>query len=409
MSKLKNMSKDDLRNFCNEGFTDEAIGRMFGVSGVAIGYWRKKWGIQRFSRLTKISKVVLEKDYYSMTTEKFSKKYGVSKTVWLPYLRSLGIVSKLEKRVSSYPDLTPDQITVLIGSLLGDGGISNEGCYYETHCNRQNQYVNSKRLLLKPFSGNLGHDDEVFFRTVAHPVFKNLRKEFYHDDMDGKLIPLDFIARRWDDRILAYWFLDDGYFDDSTGCFSISNNCPHESQLRLFVEFLENKFGWGFSVVPTSGVYIIHMSNTCSLEMSELIKKVATPDMYYKIPEQYLTTDMAFSFLESPHKLYPKFYRLAGESKKRQMEEVLLERMKKSGFPYCCLSDQRKEYILDQFKKYPVSEKGGIISYNTAGMNLCESFFPNIYSARRKGRSSPLEDWKDEKPWENILDTIYLD
>lgn len=399
MSKLKNLTQERLAQFLEDGHTDISVGKFFGVSGEAIGYWRKKWGLKRSEHvlLRSTATETLGADYYSMTSREFSRKYKVSKTVWLPYLKSLGVISKAQKRTASYPPLTGDQTALVVGSLLGDGAISKEGRYYESHSLKQKAYLDSKRFLLRPFSRVSRPDgDCLSFCTVSHPIFFDLRSKFYAEGVEGKLIPVDYIRQVWDDRILAYWFLDDGCFEDSTGSFSISNKCPDRNQLYGFVDFLESRFGWGFHVTPTSSVFLIHMSNSYAREMSELIKRVATPDMYYKIPEQFLTAKMVNSSMNESFQIRPKYYRLATQEIKTSIEQSLFEDLRERGFPYLKLSVPRCEYVLDQFKKFPVGHKDGVIGYSTVGMNLCESFFPNIYKARRKGRRAPLEDWYDD-------------
>jgi hypothetical protein len=76
-----------------------------------------------------------------LTSKEFSDKYCVSKTVWLPFLRSIGIEAKAEKRIKSYPQITIEQRRWILGGLLGDGGVSRDLRYYESHALKQELYL----------------------------------------------------------------------------------------------------------------------------------------------------------------------------------------------------------------------------------------------------------------------------
>lgn len=406
--KKKNKRNDLTNNLlvecCQKGLTDKEIGQMFNMTGEGVAYRRKKIGIEvnhkntklkrNISELRSTSKEELEKDYYGMTNPQFSSKYGVSRIVWLPYLRSLGIIDKNEHRIKNYPPLNKKQKCLIIGGMLGDGGISESGCYYEFHSKKQSEYLKFKQRCLNPYSNNVIECEEGFqFKTVSHPNIKVFRTLFYKDNVPGKLIPLDFIKKYWDDSILAYWFFDDGNYDETANHFWIGNNCSSRKQLDQLVDFLNYAYRFNCYVTLGSGVYIVNFPVNSHEKFVEILFKVITPDLYYKIPEKFLTKDMVEEIDLDVTVLRPKFYRLASKEKQNRMVELAFRHYRKKGFPYSLLSDKRKEYLLQRHLNVKPLLKGHDILFKNSGMILCESFFPNMYDCFRKGYESPVESW----------------
>lgn len=404
--KLNNLTKELLIDLVNKDHSDLSIGKMFDMTGEGVAYRRKKWGIlpaqnnrRYLEKIKNSSKEQLCQDYLNMTQEEFSKYYGISKTLWLPYLRQLGIKSKAQYRLEQYPPLNIDQKRLIIGGLLGDGSVSQGNYYYESHCKRQLLYLQKKSKILEPFSLpiNYNNPEQPFFKTVRHPVFEEFYKVFYSSDHDGKMIPVDFISKYWDDCILAYWFFDDGNFEEKSQTYWIGNYCPEKLQLESFINFLEQKYGWGFKIRDGVGIYNVCFPASCRDKLVPILLKYATPDLYYKIPEAFLDQDKIneIPFLDESV-IRPKFYRIGDDVKKKEIEYILFKRYRSRGFPFLHLTEERKLYYLNQFLKVNPVEKNDIISHNYSGQILCEDFFPNMYSCCRKDHKSPVELWKDD-------------
>lgn len=406
-SLKKNLTKDLLENFSLSGHTDEQIGKLFGMTGEGVSYRRKKFGINA-SRdnkntqelLRSVSKERIEEDYYSLNQEDFSKKYGVSRTVWKPYIISLGIKAKHADRIERYPSLTKEQVSLIIAGLLGDGSVSQGNYYYESHSLKQLTYLRAKSKILKPYSLPLYNTFvEPRLQTIRHPVFKDFYNRFYKEGVDGKYIPVDFIVSNWDDSIIAYWFFDDGSYDEASRSFWIANLCPIKEQLEELVSFIKNRYGWDITVRDGSGVYIVSFANSCRDSLVPILLKYATPDLFYKIPEVYLTNDMVKEvILDNGSIIRPKFYRVCtDEIKRKEIETIIFNKYRKSGFPFLNLSGDKCDYLLKKFKEVNTEVIDGAIKHNTSGMVLCENFFPNIYTCYRKGHKSPLKLWESDK------------
>jgi LAGLIDADG DNA endonuclease family len=415
--KKKTLSDTELARLCKIGYTDAAIGEMFNMTGEGIAYRRKRIGIaltDKFNEKKEIinnfkntPKKVLEYDYYNLNQEEFSDKYGVSKIVWRPYIKDMGIQLKTINRIESYPSFTKEQRSLIIGGLLGDGSVSSKTRYHESHSNKQRLYLLKKYNMMEPYSSNLYPCDDnsgLRFTTINHPNFLEFYNLFYDPKLEGKLIPVDFIKNNWSDEILAYWFFDDGYYDDVTNEFFINNFCPKIDQLEALISFLNERYDWSFRYSFFTNIYNITFSKDFYADFVNILLKVATPDLYYKIPEKYLTPEMVsvLSFTEI-FSIKPKFYRLASEENKLKMEILLFNHFRKEGFPYSKITDKRLCYLLETFKNIDLNVKNSVLPHNASGVKLCEHFFPNIYECSRSGHQSPIEQWNNDQNLRQLI------
>lgn len=406
MLSKKDLTKGILNALYLEGLSDKEIGSKYGMAGEGVAYRRKKYGIdlgckdsvtkKAINKLKTTPKEILEVDYYCMTVKNFSEKYGVSKTMWLPYLRSLGIISKEEKRKDSYPDLTLTQKRWVIGSLLGDGGISRDMFYYESHCIAQEEYLRRKAAIYKPYTSQVKpvEKDCIRLKTISHPSFRQFRENFYCDKLSGKLIPVDFIWRHWGDEILAVWYFDDGSIDDVTGDITISNKCPDRHNLDKLVSRINSKYGWSVNRGTQGDLHRLYFPKSCRKDFGDILLRFATPDLYYKIPEESLPTGLKVNIVHDS--FYPKLYRASGDTDKKKMEEEIFKYYRKRGFPFSLLTEDRLKYMSKNFLTKDPSESKGVIQHSTSGLTLCEYFFPNMYDCRREGYESPTKLWESD-------------
>lgn len=133
-----------------------------------------------------------------------------------------------------YPPLTIKQKEILMGSLLGDGCLHKT---YPTHpnsyfgkkqCKKYKEYLDWHLDELSPFSNSLQREYSeeqlvaikgglierhkvpkylaaYIFRTCSHPIFTEMRKEWY--PQGKKIIPLNL---KLTPLTIAVWFCDDG-------------------------------------------------------------------------------------------------------------------------------------------------------------------------------------------------------
>lgn len=383
------LNKDKLLKYYKQGLSDASIGSLYGMTGEGIARRRKKYGIlledkfnqkkEDIKKFRALSKEELFKDYYGLTQEEFAKKYKISKIVWLPILRQKGIIGKFENRVNSYPKvLTDTQRSMIIGSLLGDGSVSQEKYFYEAHSKQQAQYLYKKYEILLPYSGLIRSVDKgtgLRFKTASHTVFKEFYDKFYIKGLKGKQIPLNYLITNWSDCILGYWYLDDGNFNDEISELTIANKAPVK-QLREFLNFLENKYHWGFHCGVVKNINRVSFSKKYYKDFFDIVIQTATPDLYYKIPELFITSEMVDRIPEYSI-IKPKFYRKADSMIKPVIFNRCIDQLKADGFPEPGLTLKRYNYLLGIVKKYP--EKS-----ISARFRLWEHDNSNIYDEARR-------------------------
>lgn len=124
--------------------------------------------------------------------------------------------------------LTDQQLLLVVGSMLGDGYLVKTTSGFAFRVNHglfQKDYVNWKHSLLADFVNSVPRQSgsTYYFRTITHPKFSELQKEFYVNHV--KVIPKNLIEEMLNPFMLAVWIMDDGSADGrqlriNTQCFS---------------------------------------------------------------------------------------------------------------------------------------------------------------------------------------------
>ncbi len=326
-----NLTKEVLLELCLQGKTDKEIGAIYGLTGEGVAYRRSKYGIGTEVKgkdkcvdiFYSTPKEVIEKDYLNLSQESFSAKYGISKTIWRPHLKKLNIVDKSEQRINKYPPFTRNQISLIVGGLLGKGSIGEKTYYYEFHPNTRYSYIKKKSETLHPYFSRIsGGEGGNGYRisTVHHSNFKELYKMLYKEESIEKALPIEFLKKNWDDEILAYWFLDCGELDDETGEFRVPNRYFNKSQLLSFLSFLEGLYGTSFNLQEDSVLF----SKGLPKSFEDSLLKIATPDLYHKLPEKCLDPTMGpLIDLKTVSEIKPKLYRICEDLKKKSIENMV--------------------------------------------------------------------------------------
>ncbi|MDO8569496.1 MAG: LAGLIDADG endonuclease [bacterium] len=156
--------------------------------------------------------------------------------------------------------ITPEQRSLLIGSLLGDGTMRRgEGArnanYKVEHGLVQKSYVFWKYELLKPFvptEPKLSYRyDPVkgkypkswWFRTIRHPLLTEIYNLWYVGDRyrTGRKIVPRTIEDDLTPLALAIWIMDDGSY--ARGTITISTYCFTTDEIELLCEALRSRYG----------------------------------------------------------------------------------------------------------------------------------------------------------------------
>jgi len=134
-----------------------------------------------------------------------------------------------------YPDLSDEQINIIIGTLMGDAHIRPDGMY--ELCVKQKSYIEFVEDKLPDWfttkSGTHPVYEDLYdsknmwrLRTVSTDETKQIRDVWYSDG-GGKRFPLSDISLN--STILAHWYATDGGVDSrGRPCFYSSNESTEE-------------------------------------------------------------------------------------------------------------------------------------------------------------------------------------
>jgi len=159
------------------------------------------------------------------------------------------------KVIKSTLKINPQQRSLIIGSILGDGTLRigskaiNANLKIE-HGLPQKEYVFWKYSILRPFvftepkvsyryrENRKRYAKSWWFRTVRHPLITEFYKQFYKNG--HKIIP-DDIEKHLDVLALAVWIMDDGSLSQKR--IDISTYSFTEKGIQLLQRVLKKNFG----------------------------------------------------------------------------------------------------------------------------------------------------------------------
>ncbi len=234
-------------------------------------------------------------------------KYWVVNKGWVT-VRNL---QRGDKILLPIPHPAPTQEQVIIGSLLGDGALSNPKSKNSNaryphltigHQERQLDYLKLKYQLLKnltsceiklsPDSHNDGYDRQRFyyFRTKNFPWLLNYRKVM-HTNGNKLNVPPELI-KRLNPLGMAVWFMDDGRYDGKWRADIATYNFDKES-LRNVIEYFARKYEIYWEPYPRilrngEKVFGITVNKSRgSRKFFEMIASFVPNCMQYKLPKEF--------------------------------------------------------------------------------------------------------------------------
>lgn len=199
-------------------------------------------------------------------------------------------------------DISKEQKSIIIGTLLGDGYIYKDrfGFHYleVKHSDAQKDYVFWMHKKLKPFSSGLEpkqrRDNYQWrFTTKSNNDLVELRNLFYPEGI--KIVPKNIPKLLIDPLSLAVWYMDDGSLDfrpKSHFAFSLKTNAFKLKECRLLSKVLKENFGLETSVqypICRGKRYPqIYIGKQGRDKFIKLIDQYIIPCFQYKLP-QYRT------------------------------------------------------------------------------------------------------------------------
>jgi uracil-DNA glycosylase len=233
-----------------------------------------------------------------------AKRVGGDRTVSIeltgdhPVLTDHGYVPVQElpagARIATGQGLSQLAHDVVCGTLLGDGHINKKSASLSfSHCFEQPDYAAFKADCLTELTPHVvdvmvavaaGAEDRkpvVMMRTLASRALRTVRADWY---TDRKIVP-EGLADGLTARMLAFWFMDDGYLRVRGGnrrpLAEIATFCFGERDLEILLGGLRRL---GLAGYARRNRLFFNVSETRTL--SELIAPYVVPSMRYKlVPE----------------------------------------------------------------------------------------------------------------------------
>jgi uracil-DNA glycosylase family 4 len=191
-------------------------------------------------------------------------------------------------RIATGHGLSEVAYDVVCGTVLGDGHLDAHSSHLSLgHGERQWEYVQLKAQVLdelapqvETFQAAAGSGivyPSVHLRTLAHRALRTLRRDFY---APRKRVP-SWMAERLTPRMLAFWFMDDGYIrirPPRQPAAEIATCGFPEEDLSILIRGLGRL---GLAGKAARGRIYFRVSATKAL--SEVIAPYVPPSMRYKL------------------------------------------------------------------------------------------------------------------------------
>jgi LAGLIDADG DNA endonuclease family len=207
--------------------------------------------------------------------------------------------------------LTELQREVLIGTLLGDAtfSLANRKPKYSVKFEQGKMhevYVHHLLEIFKPFVGTWPVERlinkekaekgletprySMWFRTYQHKSLIFYYNLFYKQELDLtnpkivlnkiKIVPKN-IDKFLTPRAIAYWFMDDGSYENKTCMFNTQSFTPEDSQLLCNV--LLNKYGIEAKLSNNKEKKRIRIKTCSAPALRKLIEPYVLPHFHYKL------------------------------------------------------------------------------------------------------------------------------
>lgn len=182
--------------------------------------------------------------------------------------------------------ITDTQMSILVGSLLGDAYIHPLGKICFEQSDSQIEYLNWKYEKMKNLAypkiarvvrfDKRSQKETVSYRFFLRQIFRPWRKVWYPGDL--KHIP-DDIYNWFTPLSLAVWYMDDGHLISGKAPIFASENFTKNEVLKISC-FLKEKWNLLNFVQSNNRIRI---SQRSAQDFVKLIKQYITPSMRYKI------------------------------------------------------------------------------------------------------------------------------
>ena len=241
-----------------------------------------------------IIKLYFEKE---LTMQEIADIYKVNRTTISNRFKEFNLkkdsTQRKYKKVKSQ-HLTKEQISLIVGSTLGDGSIILNGrrknAYFKvSHCEKQKDYIYWKHNILKNYTNKIskyidkrGNSIMYNLHTISHEDLNALRILFYNEN---KKIITKKLTPYLDPLSLAVWFMDDGSRSGKGN--RISTDGFSKDEHFILKEMLKTKFNLNANILSyernNKKYYYLSFKNDEANKMTKIIKPYIVNCMKYKL------------------------------------------------------------------------------------------------------------------------------
>jgi len=184
------------------------------------------------------------------------------------------------------------QISFLVGTLLGDASVKKNGQVAVVHSAAFREYAELKASIfggevrdrvIESFGGKFKASG---FYTPVNAQTKLLRSLLYKNGKKEISSIVDLI----DEAALSFWYMDDGFTRSSNGIAHLCTECFSSSDIDLLISKLR---GMGFdpSTFSYNGGTRLRFKRVDSDRLLNIVSRYAPDCMLYKIPESLRSPD----------------------------------------------------------------------------------------------------------------------
>jgi len=224
-----------------------------------------------------------------------TSRVGIQLTGDHPVLTERGYVPVQDlhsgDRIATGQGLSALARDVVCGTLLGDGCLqAKSSALTFSHSQRQGDYARLKAELLSELGVNVEEREVaavaggdrlypvIHVRTLAQRALRTMRQDFYRPH---KVVPV-WLDAELNPRMLAFWFMDDGYTRIREGgrrpLAEIATNSFSDSDIQTLIAGL-SRLGLPAKASRSRLYFDVHATE----RLSELIAPYVLPSMRYKL------------------------------------------------------------------------------------------------------------------------------
>lgn len=195
------------------------------------------------------------------------------------------LIDNKRERNKEHPQYNSQQIEAIVGMVLGDSHIG-EKRFSSVGSKKHLDYIKFKQHLLggtltPAYSGYTKKYTCVRVNHMFNAQMEFLRNEFYPKGKKTIKNILNYITP----ISLAYWFMDDGHWNNYGTSFFHTEGFSKKENIIL-KNFLAKKFGLNCEVKERDGrnLYCLKLKREATYKLFDIIAPYIHPSMNYKIP-----------------------------------------------------------------------------------------------------------------------------